>query len=225
MAFLKKIRQFAGNGSVNAQGQDLKTFLAGYDPKKFDCPSNTVDIIVLKYKEAFSPEAPCRLLMIKRKNHPCIGEWALPGGFVDLRENLEDAAKRELEEETGVSDIPIVQMKTWGDYDRDPRWRIITTSYLAVVEGDIPVKAGDDAADALWMDLTLMQVSRRGKNTVYRLFLENRPAEISLHALVRVTVQSKGVLVENGYKILETRGIAMDHGAIILQALLRLRQG
>jgi 8-oxo-dGTP diphosphatase len=69
-----------------------------------------------------------RLLMIRRRNHPNIGMWALPGGFVELRENLEDAAKRELMEETGVENAPMIQLKTYGDYDRDPRWRVITTA-------------------------------------------------------------------------------------------------
>lgn len=93
--------------------------------------------------------------MIKRGNHPSIGYWALPGGFVELREDMDQAAARELEEETGVKGLPLQQLRTWGSYDRDPRWRVITTSYLALVEGELPVKAGDDAADALWMDVEL----------------------------------------------------------------------
>ena len=68
---------------------------------------------------------------------------ALPGGFAEMRENLEDTARRELEEETGVKDLPLEQFAVYGDYDRDPRTRVITTAYLSLVnEQDITVRAG-----------------------------------------------------------------------------------
>ncbi|MBQ9437165.1 MAG: NUDIX hydrolase [Lachnospiraceae bacterium] len=223
MAFLKNVDAFLGTGEANAQGQDLKTFLAGYDPKKFDCPSNTVDIIVLQPTGTVkSTETAYRLLMIRRGNHPCIGEWALPGGFVDIRENLEAAAKRELEEETGVKGIPLFQMRTWGDAKRDPRWRIITTSYLAVVDKDIPVRAGDDAADALWMDVSLALSGKRGKTADYKLSLNNQERNIAVWALIREKTRKQGVLVSTEYAVTESNGIAMDHGAIITQALVWL---
>ena len=72
------------------------------------------------------------MLLVKRGNHPSIGCWALPGGFVDLRENLEDTARRELQEETGVSGLPVEQFACYGDYQRDPRARIITSAYLSI---------------------------------------------------------------------------------------------
>ena len=148
MAFLDDLTRFYGTGERNGAGQNLEEFLETYDAKKYDCPSNTTDIIVIKCKEKLVRWGqPLQVLLVKRSNHPSIGCWATPGGFVEMKENLQEGAARELEEETGVKGLPLQQLLTWGDYDRDPRWRVITTSFLALVEGDIPVKAGDDAAD------------------------------------------------------------------------------
>lgn len=156
MAFLEKLDRFYGTGECNRAGESLEAFLEKYNPKKYDCPSNTVDMVVVRCREKYRQWGqPLKVLMIKRGNHPSIGYWALPGGFVELREDMDQAAARELEEETGVKGLPLQQLRTWGSYDRDPRWRVITTSYLALVEGELPVKAGDDAADALWMDVEL----------------------------------------------------------------------
>ena len=156
MAFLEKLDRFYGTGECNRAGESLEAFLEKYNPKKYDCPSNTVDMVGVRCREKYRQWGqPLKVLMIKRGNHPSIGYWAVPGGFVELREDMDQAAARELEEETGVKGLPLQQLRTWGSYDRDPRWRVITTSYLALVEGELPVKAGDDAADALWMDVEL----------------------------------------------------------------------
>ena len=149
MKYLEHNERFAGTGEKNENGQTLDEFLEAYNPKKYDCPCSTVDTLVFRTsgQDAKTGSLKLKLLMIRRKNHPSIGFWALPGGFVDLRENLEDSAKRELYEETGVKGVPVVQLKTYGDYDRDPRWRVITTAFIALLDEEIEVKAGDDAKD------------------------------------------------------------------------------
>jgi 8-oxo-dGTP diphosphatase len=97
-----------------------------------------------------------KLLMIKRGDHPCIGQWALPGGFVNMDESLEEAAQRELKEETNISEAYIEQLYTWGDVGRDPRTRIISVSYIALVDSSaLNVAAGDDADDAKWFDVSV----------------------------------------------------------------------
>ena len=121
-------------------------------------PSVTTDCVIFGYDGK-----DLKILLVERGIPPFKGMWALPGGFVDLRENLEDAAKRELMEETGVQNAPMIQLKTYGDYDRDPRWRVITTAYLAVLDADVPVKAGDDAADAVWFDVDFETLREDGK--------------------------------------------------------------
>ena len=131
------------NERLNEKGQTLEEFLAEYDLKKYDRPSVTVDNVVIA-----NIEGRPAVLMIKRRNHPFIGCWALPGGFLEMDESLEEGAKRELFEETGVTGVTPVQLGAYGDPDRDPRGRIITVAFLmALPEGAEP-KAGDDAADA-----------------------------------------------------------------------------
>ena len=94
------------------------------------------------------------LLLVHRKNDPFAGHWAIPGGFLELDEELEDAAARELEEETGLAGIPLEQIHTFGALGRDPRGRLITVVYMGIIEdGQPPVTGGDDAADARWFDI------------------------------------------------------------------------
>jgi 8-oxo-dGTP diphosphatase len=92
-------------------------------------------------------------LLVKRKVAPYAGRWAIPGGFVGADEPLEKAARRELEEETGVRDVYIEQLYTFGDPKRDPRGRVITVAYFALVPAPLAVQAGSDAADARWWSM------------------------------------------------------------------------
>ena len=92
------------------------------------------------------------ILLIKRGHAPFEGMWAVPGGFLDMDEELEPAAARELEEETGVTGVRLEQFHTFGGVDRDPRGRLVTIAYLGVVASDgCNPRAADDAADAAWM--------------------------------------------------------------------------
>src|SRR3954451_2234980 len=74
-----------------------------------------------------------KVLLIQRDLPPFVGQWALPGGFVRVDETLEDAARRELQEESGLRDIFLEQLYTFGDLDRDPRERVVTIAYYALV--------------------------------------------------------------------------------------------
>src|SRR6185437_12212027 len=90
-----------------------------YDADQFERPSVTVDVVILTVRER-----RLEVLLIKRKHWPYEGMWAIPGGFVNPKESLEDAARRELNEETGVHDVYLEQLYTFGDPDRDPRTRV-----------------------------------------------------------------------------------------------------
>ncbi|MBI4558452.1 MAG: NUDIX hydrolase [Candidatus Hydrogenedentes bacterium] len=91
------------------------------------------------------------VLLVKRKNEPFAGCWALPGGFVEMEETIEEAVRRELEEETGVSQVRLRQFCTFGDPGRDPRGRSITIAYVGVTDWRRHTpKADDDAAEAAW---------------------------------------------------------------------------
>ncbi len=211
-----EIEPFRGDGSVNEAGESLEVFLEKYNAKNYDCPCNTVDMLI------FREGRPKKLLMVKRRNHPSIGAWAAPGGFVDIDEDLYDAAKRELMEETGVTGVPMIQLRTWGDPKRDPRWRVITTAYLALLGEEIPVKAGDDAADALWFDVELIDPSGKMEGEL-KLNLLNEERGIRLGARVLIEYRSAGTLLsEPSYQLLENRGIANDHALLITDALVRM---
>lgn len=99
-------------------------------------------------------EGKVKLLLVERGNEPFKGQWALPGGFVNIDEELEDAVARELAEETGLTGVGLKQIRTFGKCGRDPRGRVITVTYMGILaEGSIEVAAGDDAAKAEWFDI------------------------------------------------------------------------
>lgn len=112
----------------------------------FPRPSVTTDILVFSIREG-----ALHVLLIERKYDPFQGAWAIPGGFVQMEEDLEACAKRELQEETGLSGIALRQLQCYGAPDRDPRGRVITVAYIALVPSDhLTAVGGSDAQDARW---------------------------------------------------------------------------
>lgn len=110
-------------------------------------PSVTVDLVI------FSIQADqLHVLLVQRAGEPYRGMWALPGGFIQMEESLEEAALRELREETGVKDVYLEQLYTYGEPGRDPRGRVVTVAYFALIpSGDAAQpEAGSDAASARW---------------------------------------------------------------------------
>src|SRR3989338_11412368 len=115
-----------------------------YDASKFEKPSVTVDIIIFTVKNE-----DLKVLLVKRNVPPFENFWALPGGFVKMTESLEEAAKRELVEETGVKDVYLEQLYTFGNPKRDPRTRVITVTYMALVSNtEWKFKSTGDAKEA-----------------------------------------------------------------------------
>jgi 8-oxo-dGTP diphosphatase len=109
-------------------------------------PAVTVDCVVFGLDDG-----SLKILLIQRDLEPYAGTWALPGGFVKLEESLDEAALRELAEETGVGELYLEQLYTFGEPDRDPRERVITVAYFAIVNlFDHRVKADTDARSAAW---------------------------------------------------------------------------
>ena len=120
-------------------------YLESYDSSKYEKPSVTADILIFTISENHKLE----LLLIKRGGHPFLGKWAIPGGFVNIDESIDVAAARELKEETGLTDIYLEQLYTFGEVDRDPRMRVISVTYLALVpKSSLHIVAGDDATEA-----------------------------------------------------------------------------
>jgi 8-oxo-dGTP diphosphatase len=109
-------------------------------------PAITTDIVIFTLAEN-----ELKVLLIERSNEPYKGRWALPGGFVDIDEDLESAALRELKEETGVTGIYLEQLYTFGKPNRDPRERVISVAYYALVPIDkLHIKPDSDASKAEW---------------------------------------------------------------------------
>lgn len=112
-------------------------------------PSVTVDIILIT-----DEQVPPQVLLIRRMNPPFEGFWALPGGFIELDESLDESASRELCEETNISDVDLTQIGTFGELDRDPRGRVITVAYIGVVKPEQKEAiAGSDAAEVRWFPI------------------------------------------------------------------------
>ena len=103
-------------------------FLKSYDSSQFQKPSVTVDLILFTVRES-----QLQVLLTKRQKYPFIGKLALPGVFVQMQETLDEAAQRALYQKTGLHDIYFEQLYTWGNPERDPRMRIISVSYYALV--------------------------------------------------------------------------------------------
>ena len=211
-------------------------FLREYDPSAYEKPSVATDIVVFTIgkgrRETYRqlPKRHLQLLLIRRRNHPFQGCWALPGGFVNIDEALRDGAARELYEETGLEPDYLGQLYTWGEVDRDPRTRIISTSYMAIVnEKNKNLKAGDDASEACWFDFT----SRIEKvethkidgqlEYVWYIRLELTNGREKLSALVRVTRWFRGSTVAIQRETVENHGLAFDHAKIIEHGLEKFR--
>ncbi len=132
-------------------------YLKGYDPDRWKKPSLTADICIITKGNDEN-----KILLIRRGNHPYIGKWALPGGFSQAGEKIEETAARELEEETGISmdasDLTLVGV--YSTPGRDPRDWTVSAAYLAVVdEKAVNPVAGDDADDAKWF-----KINRNGQD-------------------------------------------------------------
>ena len=153
----------------------------------------TVDAVVFGYDEG-----ELKVLLIKRGIAPFKGRWALPGGFVRVDETLDEAVRRELEEEAGLRDVFLEQLYTFGTVKRDPRERVVSIAYYALVKlADHTTRAATDAADAQWFpvsqtpalafdhaDILATALERlRGKITYQPIGFELLPAKFTLSQL------------------------------------------
>jgi ADP-ribose pyrophosphatase YjhB (NUDIX family) len=220
---------------LNAKGQTLREFLAAYDPTQFDRPSVTVDMAVITDSG--------EVLLIRRGDHPNIGRWALPGGFLDMGETLHQAAARELLEETGIASVPLVPIGMFGEPTRDPRTRILTCAFAAQVKrSELSFSAGDDAAEAALFSISITKKGRveipepqpRGYDvtlpctacgtpygrfgTEYALALSGSGSAAGIELCTRIAVDDGGVFVLLG-GVKDKEQLAGDHGLVLFHAL------
>ncbi len=132
-------------------------FLAGYDASLYPHPSVSVDVALLTVAEE-----ELQAVFLKRAEHPAKGKWSLPGGFVGMKESLDDAAARVLETKVGITGIFLEQLYTFGNPDRDPRTRVITVAYYALVDAKLLAKDFQEAKDTQLASLKIPWKGEKG---------------------------------------------------------------
>lgn len=183
---------------------DERLFLDAYNIDNYFRPSLAVDMAVF----ADDADGKLNLLLIRRGEHPYMNHWALPGGFMQSDETLEQAAARELREETGIADAVLFPVGTYSDVARDPRGRVVSAAFAASVNmAQAEVLSGDDAIDAKWFAVTVTMAEG-----AFTLTLRN-PAK-TLTAVLRKN--------GNTCEIVSNDGLAFDHAKIILDAYRHL---
>ncbi len=233
---------------MNRISQEEKEFLKQYDLTKYDRPSVAADMAVFSVmgeqgekqardKENYRklPKRRLKILLIRRGDHPYRGDWALPGGFGRRSEEIYETAKRELFEETQISEAYLKLIGVFGREGRDPRGWIISHTFLALIDGEkYQVRGGSDARDAAWFEVEFTQEKvsekrekdRLGRSTLYRLRLvcEEKEEPVVLQALIRKEDVIRHFHTETEYFVEEEEGLAFDHAKLICYALLSLRQ-
>ncbi len=204
---------------------------------RYEKPSITTDMVIFTVATEQTsdmrkkPEKELQVLLIRRGGHPYKGAWALAGGFMDIDEDLDTAVRRELKEETGVEGVYAEQLYTWSAVDRDPRMRIVSVSYLALVDQSKlpPLQAGDDADDVKWFTVrdTVLDVHDEmiggAAKRIEQIGLVLTAGEITVSATVERVTVTEGANTQTSLTVTRQDGIAFDHAEIILYSLERLR--
>lgn len=195
----------------NEQGLTLEEFLKQYDVTRYPRPSVAVDMAVFTLLDG-----ELSMLLIERRNHPCLGEWALPGGFLEIDEEVECAVLRELDEETGIKDLSFRPVGVFANVGRDARTRTVSLTHMAIApEGSLKPNAGDDARDAKLFTVHTER-SSDGKFRVLLRSCDGRSLELSYVADIAYDAFS-------GYSVKAEKGdLAFDHSLLLTHALLTL---
>ncbi|ETT51970.1 NUDIX domain-containing protein [Paenibacillus sp. FSL H7-0350] len=221
---------------TDPNGLNEEQFLKNYNAGNYERPSVTVDMLIFTVMEQEQDnyrklaDKSLQLLLIQRGEHPFLGQWALPGGFVGISESVEEAARRELYSETNINNIYMEQLYTWGEVDRDPRMRVISCSYMALVDRKaLDVQAGDDAAAAAWFDVSYHILETRREvleqdvrqETLVEIILENEQEKLS--GVVKLTETIQGHVRQVSREIVRSTGFSFDHLLMVQYAIERLR--
>ena len=196
-------------------------FLKDYDPKAFDQLSMTADILLISVSDQEqtnyrkTSKKKMSILLVKRDDFPYKGKWCLPGGFLNPKtETLAECAKNVLKRETNLSNIYLEQLYTYDAIDRDPRTRVVSTSYIALVDKN---KLTDMInKNASWFDVVLLEE----KNNIVDITLDNGTETI--HLAIKKELREK---TTDRYRFEEAKNedIAFDHALVILAGIERLR--
>ena len=195
-------------------------FLKDYDSSKFEKLSMTTDILIISvsneevenYRK--TDKKKMSILLVKRENYPYKDKWCLPGGFIGIDEDLDDAPKRILKKETNVDNIYLEQLYTFGSVKRDPRMRIVSTSYIALVDKN-RLKSNINE-NASWFDITLYEE----KNNIVDIVLDNGNTTVNfkIEKILREQTTDR-----YSFKVVKNDILAFDHPLVILSGLERLK--
>lgn len=195
-------------------------FLKDYNPEDFERLSMTADILMFSvsneevdnYRK--TAKKKMSVLLVKRDNYPFKDKWCLPGGFVDVHEDLDEAPARILKRETNLDNIYLEQLYTFGEVDRDPRMRIVTVAYMALIDKR---RLTDDLNEkASWFDITLYEEN----DGIVDIVLDNGDECIGfkMEKILREKTTDR-----YSFKVLENPSLAFDNPSVILSGLERLR--
>ncbi len=195
-------------------------FLKDYNPDQYKRLSLTADILVLSvssndnanYRK--TDDKKMSVLLVKRDNYPFKDMWCLPGGFVGYDEELDEAPKRILKQETNLDNIYLEQLYTFGNVNRDPRMRVISTSYMSLIDKNRLMEHINE--NASWFDIVLYEE----KDNVVNIILDNGRDTISFS--IKKELREK-TTDRYSFHVLKNNSIAFDHPLVILAGLERLK--
>ena len=195
-------------------------FLKDYDSSQFEKLSMTADIVIISVSNSDNgnyrkpDDKSMSILLAKRDDYPFKGKWCVPGGFLDPKtETLEECARRVLKRETNLSNIYLEQLYTFDAIDRDPRMRIVSTAFVALVDKN---RLSDKVEHSSWFDVTLFEE----KNHVVDVVLDN--GEETIKFTIKKELREK---TTDRYDFItrKNESLAFDHDKVILAAIERLR--
>lgn len=223
--------------NIEKKVKNEEEFLKDYNPNIYERPSVTNDVIIFTTddrKEDNSRKVPkkgIQVLLIKRGDYPEKGKWAIPGGFVNMNESLEKGAIRKLKEETGIENVYMEQLYSFGEVNRDPRTRVISIGNVALISKDnisFNKEISVDETKWFWMEKTLINLEEDTNYMIrkYLLTFEGEDGVVKIKYEITEKVE-KSILrkKETIYKFLEdsTEKLAFDHYKIIDSAIDRVR--
>jgi len=205
---------------MNKKYNSEQEFLKAYNPNDYDRLALTVDILILSVSNEETinyrktDKKKMSILLVKREEYPFKDKWCLPGGFVNINEELDAAPSRILKEETNVDDIYLEQLYTFGGVKRDPRMRVISTSYMALIDKNRLNK--NLSENACWFDI----ISCQEKENIVEIILDNGQTTIKFS--IQKTLREK-TTDRYDFNILRNDALAFDHPLVILAGIERLR--
>ena len=201
--------------------QSEKEFLNQYRMEDYDRPSVTTDVAAFMMRKEESdgfrkdPSPKLSILLVKRGGHPFKDHWALPGGFYQKGETVEECALREIEEETSVKPVSLFPIGVFSDVGRDPRGWIISNAFVCIIsEEEVNTVGGDDASDARWFDVWF------DRDEGGKCRLELTCGDIKVTSSL---IEKERRFGRTQFETLDNGSFAFDHAKIVATALSSLR--